>query len=342
MSKEKNQMDIVITTIFPPTRGTKAIAEKLATSGGMLWVMGDEKGPSSYELPATRFFSLAEQRKFSFELASLLPARHYARKNLGYLCAAQRSPDFIVETDDDNIPLEGFWTPRQRNVPARATLPDSGWVNTYRAFTSGRIWPRGFPLEKIQGGADEIAPDDLAPGDSLVQQGLANGDPDVDAIYRMICDLPFEFESAPPLRLTPNCWCPFNSQNTTFFREAFPLLYLPFHCSFRMTDIWRSFVAQRCLWEMHSSVLFSAATVFQERNEHDLRRDFEQEVPGYLRNADMCASLASLKLQKGRASATVCDNLRICYEQMVSSGAVGQGELALLQAWCRDIVAILG
>jgi hypothetical protein len=292
-------------------------------------------------LPSTKFFSLQEQQKLPFVLASLLPPRHYARKNLGYLCAIQTSPDFIVETDDDNIPLEGFWRPRQRNLKARSTAPSTGWVNTYRAFTSGRIWPRGLPLEKIRGGADSIAEDHVSTGESLIQQGLANGDPDVDAIYRMICDLPFEFDSAPPLRLAPRCWCPFNSQNTTFFREAFPLLYLPFYCSFRMTDIWRSFVAQRCLWEMESTLLFAEATVFQERNEHDLRRDFEQEVPGYLRNAEICASLTTLNLAKGRAIGTICKNLRICYEKLVSTEVIGKEELPLVDAWSRDIATIL-
>ena len=48
-----------------------------------------------------------------------------------------------------------------------------------------------------------------------------------------------------------------------------------------MTDIWRSFVAQRILQENDWAVLFHAPTVSQERNEHDLMRDFADEVPGY-------------------------------------------------------------
>jgi hypothetical protein len=37
-----------------------------------------------------------------------------------------------------------------------------------------------------------------------------------------------------------------------------PLLYLPSHCCFRMTDIWRSFIAQRCLWELGHWVVCQA------------------------------------------------------------------------------------
>ena len=54
----------------------------------------------------------------------------------------------------------------------------------------------------------------------------------------------------------------------------YPLLYLPAYCSFRMTDIWRSFVAQRIAWENGWRLLFHGPTMEQERNVHDLMKDF--------------------------------------------------------------------
>ena len=51
-----------------------------------------------------------------------------------------------------------------------------------------------------------------------------------------------------------------------------------------MTDIWRSFVAQRIAWANNWSILFHEPTVWQERNDHSLMRDFKDEVPGYLHN----------------------------------------------------------
>jgi hypothetical protein len=74
---------------------------------------------------------------------------------------------------------------------------------------------------------------------------LADENPDVDAIYRLTLPLPIIFNKANNVALGNNSFCPFYSQNRTWFKEAFPLLYLSSHCSFRMTDIWRSFVAQR-------------------------------------------------------------------------------------------------
>ena len=76
-------------------------------------------------------------------------------------------------------------------------------------------------------------------------------------------------------------------------------MYLPAYCSFRMTDIWRSFVAQRIAWENGWNVLFREATVRQRRNPHDLMRDFRDEVPGYVANREICAALQALELEPG-------------------------------------------
>src|SRR5205807_7157091 len=124
-----------------------------------------------------------------------------------------------------------------------------------------------------------------------IQQGLSDENPDVDAIYRMANPLPVLFDKANSVSLGKNSWCPFNSQNTTWFKEAFPLLYLPSYCSFRMTDIWRSFVAQRIAWTCGWSILFHQSTVRQDRNDHNLMTDFKDEISGYSNNALICKSL---------------------------------------------------
>lgn len=116
-------------------------------------------------------------------------------------------------------------------------------------------------------------------------------------------------------------------------------MYLPIHATFRMTDIWRSFVAQRCLWELGKGVVFhSPAEVFQERNPHDLMKDFESEIPGYLHNEAIATMLGKLKLKKG--SKNVLTNLRACYEGMVSGGFLPQLELKSVDAWIEDVKEI--
>jgi len=212
-----------------------------------------------------------------------------------------------------------------------------GHVNVYRYFSEANIWPRGLPLDRILSPLTPFESLPKAEVDCPIQQGLANENPDVDAIYRLTLPLPQSFRRDRRVALGDGSWCPFNSQNTTWWRDAFPLLYLPAYCSFRMTDIWRSFVAQRIAWANRWAILFHEPTVWQERNEHNLMRDFKDEVPGYLHNAAICEALAALNLKPGVAHLT--ENLRTCYEKLVEQKWVGEQELELLDAWIADLAA---
>lgn len=335
-------MDIVITTIFPPTPGAIAISQELAKRGGTLWVMGDRKGPTDYPLPQVRFVDIESQLGLPFRLARRLAEKSYTRKNLGYLLAIEQGAHVLVETDDDNVPLPGFWEERRARLAVRRVLRP-GWCNVYRYFSDARIWPRGFPLEEINPSLSQpLDSASLQEAECLVQQALADANPDVDAVYRLTSPLPIHFEVRDPVALAGGCWCPFNSQNTTFFAPAFPLLYLPSGCTFRMTDIWRSFVAQRCLWAMDSQLAFTPATMRQERNEHHLLRDFEDEVPGYLHNQEIRMVLESLSLQPGRNVAEVCENLQRCYAGLVQANLLPERELELVDAWIQDLRSLVG
>src|SRR5262249_12108164 len=244
---------IVVTTIQEPTLCMKALADR-ALAHRMQWiVIGDRKGPSQFVLRPAELVSIEQQKELPFRLAGLLPEKHYARKNLGYLLAISRGCECIYETDDDNAPIGG-WHIRSLETDAHrvSRRSEAHWANVYEAYTSEQIWPRGLPLNHTRRRFSddfEILPVSVrtvAP----IQQGLANGAPDVDAVWRLILDREITFNESPSILLPRGVWCPFNSQNTWWWKQSFPLLYLPSYCSFRMTDIWRSFVAQRCLWEL--------------------------------------------------------------------------------------------
>jgi hypothetical protein len=102
-----------------------------------------------------------------------------------------------------------------------------------------------------------------------------------------------------------------------------------------MTDIWRSFIAQRIAWLNGWAILFHWPTMIQQRNVHNLMRDFNDEIPGYLHNSEIREALESLPLQAGAEK--IGDNLKICYEKLVSMSLIGKEELALLNAWLEDI-----
>jgi hypothetical protein len=298
-------------------------------------VIGDTKSPDDFKLDGCDFYSIPQQNKLQFELAKVLPLGHYARKNLGYLIAMQKGANIIIETDDDNWPMENFWDDKPKEAIS-LHLENKGWVNVYKYFSEQIIWPRGFALEHIQNSVPKVKTPTSV--NCPIQQGLADDNPDVDAIYRLLMPLPIRFKKAWDVSLGNNSICPFNSQNTKWFKEAFPLLYLPSFCSFRMTDIWRSFVAQRIAWTCDWSILFHQATVKQERNEHNLMIDFKDEVPGYLNNAMIVSSLNELNLKTGTNN--IENNLVKCYERLIDIGVIEKKEMKTLSAWINDVQKI--
>jgi STELLO glycosyltransferases len=301
-------------------------------------VIGDTKSPASFQLEGCDFWSVERQLTLPFTLAAITPTKHYSRKNLGYLLAIKNGADELVETDDDNIPREAFWNTKQREVKSHV-FENAGWVNVYHYFTNNKIWPRGFPLEELQKKQMDLSSLKLEMVNCPIQQGLADENPDVDAVYRLTYPLPLNFELKAKLALGKNAWSPFNSQNTHWFKEAFALLYLPSYCSFRMTDIWRSYVAQRIAWECGWSILYHEPTVWQERNEHNLMKDFEDEIPGYSNNFNICKELQALVLKSGQEN--MFDNLITCYQKLIDINVIGKDEMTLLKAWVNDLKNIL-
>ena len=325
---------LIITSISAPNPVLTACAEGSRKHGVDFIVIGDVKSPASFDLHGCDFWSIERQRSMASHLAPMLPERHYSRKNLGYLLAMGRGAKVIIETDDDNLPYEKFWEERVSLQRAKLLL-NSNWINVYRYFTDTPIWPRGFPLEQVYKSIPSLDSWNEQEIYCPIQQGLADDNPDVDAIYRLTMALPQRFSGDTNIALGKGCWSPFNSQNTTWFHDAFPLLYIPSYCSFRMCDIWRSFVALRISWANDWGLLFHGSTVCQDRNDHDLLKDFADEIPGYLNNGKICEQLATLNIEKGTDN--IGNNLMACYEVFIRLGLIQKGEMKLLDAWLADV-----
>lgn len=326
---------IVVTTIQKPTPSLMAMSETGLKHGLRTLAVGDRKTPDAQWRESADFLSLAGQQELGFALAELLPENHYGRKNLGYLLAMSQGAEVIFDTDDDNAPLSSW---RRREVDVIAShCRETGWVNAYQWFTNEHIWPRGLPLESIRSDAPAGQTGQAVTVRAPIQQGLANGSPDVDAVWRLTMDKEITFRDNGSVLLGKGAWCPFNSQSTWWFPEAYPLMYLPSFVSFRMTDIWRSFIAQRCLWAMGYGMVFHGPEMYQARNPHNLLRDFEQEIPGYLGNNKIREVLEGLQLSDKPADVGM--NLRRCYEALVAGGFVPEKEMALVEAWLVDMVS---
>lgn len=309
-------LKIVITTI----NGTDSSVKSWQNLGDLL-IVPDEKTPG--ELFTSQIGRIVYK---SSPLAGALPKNHYARKNLGYLKAMEEGASVIYDTDDDNYPLPNFKV-REKECLARLAYSGSEWANVYNAFkglSDPRIWPRGLPHSEIESGFTAGRDHCVAP----IQQGLANGSPDVDAVWRLADGRETLFStSAQSVRV--RSWCPFNSQSTWWWPEAYPLMYLPSTCSMRVCDILRSYVAQRIQEE---PIVFHAPEVIQYRNEHDLIDDLKQELPLYDGAEKIREGLESLDLTESYTS-----NLRACYHWLASHGFVQPIELGLLELWISEI-----
>ena len=328
---------LVITSIFKPNAAIEAFAAGCRERGVDFIVVGDVQTPADFNVDGCSYYSVENQRETALEFAVACPTRHYARKNIGYLIAMQRGAERIVESDDDNVPRPSFWDERQRRQTVARTR-DAGWTNVYAHFSDHLIWPRGLPLDAVHAPLtryDELAASDV---DCPVQQGLADENPDVDAIYRLLLPLPIRFRDDRRVAYGAGSWSPFNSQNTTWWADAFPLMYLPVHCTMRATDIWRSLIAQRVAWTNGWCVLFDGPSVYQERNEHNLMRDFQDEVPVYLRNREIARILDETELHHGVEH--IPDNMIRCYEALANASIMSADEIPLLQKWLNDVARL--
>lgn len=331
---------VVITTIHEPTNGIQAIAKRQRQEGGSLFILGDRKTPVAWSCDGATFFSYSDQLSLPFAISRAVPPDSYTRKMLGYLLAFDSGVSWIRETDDDNCPYESFFNEAPEKIVVREILTNDKWVNVYSFFTERHIWPRGFPLRLVEElrVARQLGAE-VTPGNLLVFQGLADGDPDVDAVYRMTSadQSAITFSNCAPIAIPRGSWTPFNSQATTWPRELLPLMYLPATCSFRMTDIWRSFIVQRLMPKLNASLVITGPTVYQDRNEHDLMRDFRDEIEGYLGYERFVETLERTPTTGG-FEALLCD-LRRLYVALCDEGFFASEELLILDAWISDMVS---
>jgi hypothetical protein len=321
---------IVITSINLPTKALDAFSQM---PDWQVVVVADRKTPEDWQLPNVKILTVAEQAALPLETAKLLPWNHYARKNLGYLYAIMNGAQVIYETDDDNIPYESWQSlfPQKAEVEVQAAAPGTKFINAYQHFCDDHVWPRGFPLTEVltppspptvplRQAADKIAP---------VQQGLADLEPDVDAIYRLTIGKPITFSPNTPLYIGPGTYCPFNSQNTLWYPEAFPFMFLPASTPSRVTDIWRGYIAQRFLHLQNQGVLFCSASVYQERNYHNLHHDFIEEIALYTSTEKLVSALDAYDADY----AGIMDYL-------FQHQFVGPEEIALFKAWIQDLTQL--
>lgn len=319
---------VVITSIHYPTQAVKKFSQ---FEDWQVVVVADLKTPQDWHLENTKILTVDEQKSLPLETVKWLPWNHYARKNLGYLYAMMHGAELIYETDDDNLPYDHWEThfTIDATIDAERYVNPGKYINAYRHFSDAHVWPRGFPLsEVLNQQQSDRSPQSISVtrAQAPVIQGLADLEPDVDAIYRLTIGQQIQFSANTPLFIGSGSYCPFNSQNTLWYPEAFPYLFLPAFVPSRVTDIWRSYIAQRFLHLAEQGVLFCNASVYQERNYHNLMRDFAEEIDLYTKTEQLVNALDSYQ-----------DDVAGIMHYLAQQGLFTSEDVALFDAWLRDL-----
>lgn len=274
---------IVTTTINQPTVAIEKFDEM---TDWELVVIGDLKTSKNYKLERGSYWSPEAQEKYDKNLSDAIGWNCIQRRNFGLLIASELNADVVAIVDDDNIPLAGWG----KNIMVGQDIELDYYETELPAFDPigatnyPHLWHRGFPLQLLSKRNYSQKTKRIIHCD--VQADFWNGDPDIDAVCRM--------EHAPEcifddryFPMAANKFSPFNSQNTFLSGSALKNYFLFPHIG-RMDDIWASYYLQA----KGLNVVYGKASVYQDRNIHDLVKDMKQEYLGYENNLALVEQLA--------------------------------------------------
>ncbi|CAF0910446.1 unnamed protein product [Brachionus calyciflorus] len=343
---------VILTSINNPTDQVKYINDALVD--WCLIVVGDTKTPKNFSYKHLVYLDFDYQVEYlskKYSILSKIPTKSYVRKMIGYLYAIDLGAEFIYETDDDNAPDDGLFNFRFKKFlglefNCKLDSDDNLFINPYSYFGQPTVWPRGYPLERISNEykkhlyeCNEYSVYMNSEKVPLIQQGLVNGDPDVDAIYRLTrkfykkrLNIKFD-ENAPALILNQNQYAPINSQNTFFHYDAFWSLIFPLNVTFREVDILRGYMSIRLLQEINGRVAFIRPNAFQIRNSHSYHKDYLEEQRLYISIESFVKDLNEWRCDAKKLEICLIE----CIKYMVNKGHLTKIEIEFYQKWINDL-----
>lgn len=105
---------------------------------------------------------------------------------------------------------------------------------------------------------------------------------------------------------------------------------------FRLTDIWRSYWAQRLLWLIDGTLTFNGANAFQIRNVHSYYKDFLNEQRMYLKTEKLVEFLTNWQCGWSKFYECVID----LSKGMADEGFWEQQEVIGIKKWINDLKAV--
>ena len=262
-------------------------------------------------------------------LNRLIPWNSIQRRNVALIYALEQGYENVISIDDDNFLVPGSDFVGEHitglGVPASQKIvsTDTGWFNCIGMMQTnfGKVYPRGFALSKRWQEENWIFSEAIRR--PVVNAGLWTGDPDIDALTRIY----FPVEARLPLShdyltLAKDCWCPINTQNTAFHREAAAVSFvvvMGYELNglkvARYDDIWMSWFLRAIMDHFGDAVRYGKPVVQQNRNQHNLFRDLREELPAMEVNEALIEVCRNAKFTGG--------NYLACYRELAAQIETG-------------------
>jgi len=252
------------------------------------------------------------------------------RRNIALLEALWCAPSHVLTVDDDNWPTQPDQVDHLLRVfsePMTTLTTNTGWLDPYE-FCMPKTVHRGYPLSRRHEEWDEEL-DEHAMG---VAEMMVIGDPDIDAIERIV-NRP-HINAAKSVALAAGTWAPFNSQATMYRAELAPLMMV-WPGVGRYDDIWASYLARRVMDSLNIGAYYGTPVVRQDRNEHDLLRDLEQEMHG-MRHTDTLVQVLR-EIEFNESHRTTIDKLAHIYTVLNECDFVPLQTKDAFTAWLEDL-----
>ena len=292
------------------------------------------------------------------EFVKASPWNYNGRKNIGYYYAITHGANTIWDFDDEN--MLKFWIPGAAPPGAPSidgSLPEGDedvdvdvlepnahkyptW-NPYPAMGAPALpsWPRGLPLDDATNencNNVELKSTTITKSSIAVLQSLSDHQPDADALYQAIMPFPFYFKKREmkPVMVPPFSMTPYNERATLHFKVGFWALFLPTTMDRELSDIWRSYIAQRLFWEVGLRVGFiGRPLVVQDHTIHNSLKDISQ-IKGL---SEKIRKLIAFLVSQRKEVVTLPDLLKELWMALYKSDFITFNDLNLVKMWLNSL-----
>lgn len=339
---------IVVAVSGPPTEHISAMVKM---QGWQVLALGDSLTPPNWDVRGAIFLSIERQATLQYRVLAHLPFASYVRKSAGYLFAIQHGAKIIYDADENasilghdlsdvfDVALSESHS-KKETLAQFLPLPNRTIINPYIHFGQRSVWPRGLPLEIVSNINAEMYYGHVPSGKQWIQQGLANGCPDLDSIFYNtrkgeLESVDIEFDShAPPVALPHGTMAPINHINTLFYSSAFWALMLPVSVNPQVSDIFRGFWGQRLLWDTGGYLAIYPPSIY--RADTNKPHPFEEEKE----LQENVEKLVSFLVAWNSVKPTFFERVLDLSYSLAEAGFWSAQDVDYTAAWLQDLVAV--